>query len=122
MGVGASKVVNVWELESVAMSPTDSNSGTAGAASTITYVASPGNSHTISGVAWSYGASPTGGNLLIQDGSNTILNLDITAAGPGVIVFPRPKKGTPGANLVITLAGGGGSVQGRVNVLDHWLE
>ena len=122
MSVGPSKVVSVWELQSVPMAAADTNSGTPGGAATVQYAASPGNSHTISGIAWSYGSAPTGGNLLIQDGATTIFNMDITAAGPGVIVFPRPKKGTPGNALTITLAGGGGPIQGRVNVLDHWTE
>ena len=78
--------------------------------------------HTIGGIAWSYSAAPTGGNLQISDGANVIFNMDITAAGAGFIPFTPPKKGTANTTLTITLAAGGTGVSGKVSVLSHWTE
>jgi hypothetical protein len=79
-------------------------------------------SHVISGIAWSYSATPTGGNLQVIDGTTTILSLDVTAAGPGFLQFNPPLKNTAGAALTVTLAAGGGVVAGKVAVLGHWTE
>lgn len=76
----------------------------------------------IAGVAYSYSATPTGGKLTIADGSETVLDLDIPAAGEKVINFIPPRKGRPNRSMTITLASGGGSVQGKLAVLGHWTE
>lgn len=74
----------------------------------------------VGGVAWSYSNTPTGGNLTIKDGSNVVFNLDITAGGPGSILFRVPLRATPGNTLTITLAAGGASVSGKVVDLGAW--
>lgn len=91
-------------------------------AAIITYTAVAAAKHVIRGVAWSYDAAPTGGNLLIEDVSGTtVFSLDITAAGPGFI--PLTKKGAAiNTAMIITLSAGGGGVTGKVNVLEHWTE
>lgn len=103
--------------------PADKVVGGAGAAAVKTYAAVATKSHAISGVAWSYSAAPTGGNLKIEDGAGTVLlDMDITAAGPGHVPFTPPKRGTVNTDLVITLAAPGGAVVGKLNILGHWLE
>ena len=93
-------------------------------AAVITYAAAgAGVSHVISGVAWSYSAAPTGGNLKIEDASGTtVFSVDITAAGPGFIPFQSPLKGTANAAMILTLAAGGSGVTGKVDALGKWTE
>jgi hypothetical protein len=66
-------------------------------------------------VLWSYSATPTNGNLLIQHGSTTILSLDITNAGPGFL--PIPISNTGAQNLVATLAAGGTGVLSKIALI-----
>jgi hypothetical protein len=87
----------------------------------VTYALIATQVHVIGMVAWSYDSTPTGGNLTITDGATTILNLDIPLAGQGSIVFARPKRGTVGTAMVVTLASGAGGVKGKLTV-DHWTE
>ena len=89
-------------------------------AAVVTYAAVTDRQHSVSGVAWSYSAAPTGGNLKIEDGSGTtVFSIDITAAGPGVVYFTPPKTGTRNTALIITLAAGGSGVSGKVSILGH---
>jgi hypothetical protein len=111
-------------IESVDFSPGDVNAPAVNTAAVVAYAAPnpvDGSAHVINGIAWSYSAAPTGGNLKVEDGSgNVVFTMDITAAGPGVIDFPLPKAGSPNATLTITLAAGGSGVTGKVSVLGHW--
>jgi hypothetical protein len=66
----------------------------------------------LTGVIWSYDATPTGGNLLIQDGGSTICSFDITVAGPGFMDSPYPLFGN--AAMTLTLAAGGSGVKGKL--------
>jgi len=95
--------------------------GTANANAVVSYAAVVGQSNTISGVIWSYNGTPTGGRLTIQDGSATVRDIDITAAGPGEIVFPYPLQGTVGNAMTITLYAGGSGVVGKVQAANAWL-
>lgn len=91
----------------------------AGAAATITKAAATDRFHVLDWVAWSYDSAPTGGGLTITIGGVTYLDIDITAAGPGMMRFDPPiynPAETRNEAVVITLDGGGGSVQGKVNV------
>ena len=93
------------------------------AAATLSFLsAGTGNSHAIDaggGIAFSYGGSGTlsGGNLQISDGSNVVLTIDI--ANLGSYFLPYPAIFTPGQALTITLADGGASVLGKVNIVGH---
>lgn len=92
-------------------------------AAVVTYAAAGANvANVITGVAWSYNGAPTGGNIQVADGANVIFNEDVTAAGPGVFVFPRPKKGSSNTAMTVTLAAAGGSVAGKISALNHWTE
>ena len=85
----------------------------------ITYPGFSGKANYITGVAWSYNGTPTSGNLTIADGATTIFNLDITAAGPGFIPFPYPKKGSISGGMTVTLQTISG-ILAKVDVLNHF--
>lgn len=92
-----------------------------GGAATLTFTGYPGMRHVISGVVCSYDSDPAGGGLTIKDGSTTIFQVDIPAKGVYVIPLSNPIIITAGANLVVALLSGGGSVKGKVNAT-RWLE
>lgn len=75
-----------------------------------------GVSNILHAATWSYDGDPTAGTLTVQDGSAVWLKIDITAKGPGQIVFDPPLKGTAATAMVVTLAAGGAGVSGIVNV------
>ena len=101
----------------------DTASPAGNTAAVITYAAAgAGKYNCVGGIFWSYNATPTNGNLQIEDGSgNVIFSMDITAAGAGFIPFTPPKKGSANTALIITLAAGGSGVSGRVNAT-QWQE
>lgn len=102
------------------VSPADSVAATHAAAVITLAALGPGNSHLVDGLLVSYSAAPTGGGITVADGSNTILQADIIAAGPTVIPFR--KQGTPNTAMTITLADGGSGIVGKVNLLGHRLQ
>lgn len=84
---------------------------------TITLAATEGVFHVIDQLAWSYSAAPTGGEVTVTIDSVVVFSLDITAAGPGRIDFPGGLYvGPAGKVAVITLAAGGSSIVGKLNV------
>lgn len=107
----------------VAASASDVHAPAAATAAVVSYAAAgSGISHCVGQVSWSYSATPTGGNIKIEDGSgNTVFSMDITDPGPGTITFKPPKKGTTNTLLKITLASGAGSVVGKLSA-NHWTE
>lgn len=66
-------------------------------------------------VMWSYSATPTGGKLTIASASTTIHEVDIPAAGPGWADLDGLETAV-GEALSATLAGGSGSVLGKVTL------
>jgi hypothetical protein len=110
--------------KSIPAASADVNAPAVNTAAVVTYAASPGVAHVIGGVAWSYNAAPTGGNLKIEDVSGTVVfSVDITTAGPGFFQFARPKKSAAvNTALIVTLAAAGAAVTGKVSVLSHWTE
>lgn len=104
-------------------STTDVHAPNSATDAVVTYAASStGFAHIIAGVAYSYNATPTGGNLKIEDGSgNTIFSIDIPAAGAGQFYFTPAKQGTINRAMIITLASGGNGVTGKVSILGHWI-
>lgn len=106
-----------------AVSANDVHAPAANTAAVVTYAAVAGQSHIISGIAWSYDTDPTGGSLKIEDGAGTtVFQVGITSKGPGFFTFPQPKKGTTNTAMIITLAAGGASVTGKVSMLNHWTD
>jgi hypothetical protein len=110
-------------MTSIPASSSDVHAPAANTAAVVTYAAVSDRRHGLSGIAWSYSAAPTNGNLKVEDGSGTtVFSMDITAAGPGVVYFTPPKLGSLNTALIVTLAAGGASVSGKVSVLGHWKE
>lgn len=110
--------------QSRAAASTNVHAPASNTAAIVTYTAAgSGVSNVIGGIAWSYNATPTSGNLKIEDGSGTtVFSIDITVSGPGFIPFARPLKGTANTALIVTLAAGGSGVTGKVSVLSKWTE
>jgi hypothetical protein len=111
-------------LESRLSAAADVHAPSSNAAAIVTYAAGgAGVVHVISGVAWSYSAAPTGGNLKVENGSGvTVFTMDISTGGAGFIPFPFPKKGSANTAMITTLAAGGSGITGKVSVLNHWTE
>ena len=88
----------------------------------VSYSASSGVMQVIGGVGWSYSGTGTmAGQLTIQDESeNIVFQIDITDTGPGFIPFNPPITTGSGHGITVTLAGGGSSIIGKVNVLSYW--
>lgn len=63
---------------------------------------------------WSYSATPTGRLLLEAPVGNTLIDFDITAAGPGVLVPELVCQ--PNATLRATLYDGGSGVTGKLSL------
>ena len=98
------------------------HSPAAATAAVITIAAVAAKQHNIDCVVWSYSAAPTGGNLKVEDGAGvTVFSMDITSAGAGFIPFNPLMRGSVNTAMIVTLASGGGSVVGKVNVPAHWL-
>lgn len=110
--------------DAVAAAASDVHAPAVNTAAVVTYAAAgAGIAHAISGIAYSYSAAPTGGNLKVEDGAGvTVFSLDITAAGPDVVYFDPPKKGAANTAMIVTLAAGGAGVTGKVSVLSHWTQ
>lgn len=86
----------------------------ANTAAIVTVALTASKTTTVHGCQWSYSTSPTAGRLTIVTASTTILDLDITGAGPGGFNFMIP--GGAGEAVVITLAAGSGACVGKLNV------
>lgn len=110
-------------LQTIGVDTGDVHEPAANTAAVVTYAAATDRQHVISGVAWSYNAAPTGGSLKVENGAGTtVFIMGITAAGPGVILFPVPKAGATDTAMVVTLAAGGAAVTGKLSVLNHWVQ
>jgi hypothetical protein len=101
---------------SVAATTSNVHAPAAATAAVLTFAAVEGKRYVLRGVEWSYSATPTGGNIKVENGSGvTVFNADVPAAGANSIVFEPPIVGSPNTALVVTLASGAGSVVGKVN-------
>jgi hypothetical protein len=104
---------------SPAQLPSTPNKATAAAntAVTVTLAAVAGESHRLTYLAYSYSASPTGGQITITDGGTTIFDLDVTSSWE---VFeslpPGGIKCSTNSAVVLTLAAGGAGIVGKLNV------
>lgn len=74
----------------------------------------------ITSLSWSYNSAPTGGVITVVVNAVTILQLDVTAAGPGFVELPPGGlECALGQSAVITLTAAGAAVAGRVNVSSY---
>lgn len=95
------------------------NTATAAANTAVEIVlAAPdgGKRRAIHQVLLSYSEAPTGGGLTIADGATDVFDLDILAGGPTVLTFDPPLLGTAAVTMTVTLAAGGGTCVGKLNV------
>lgn len=116
---------NAWPTSARArdVAAADIHAPAAGNAAVITLDApGAGLRHVISGIAFSYGTTPTGGALSITENGVTVFVIQVPAAGWGVIPFNPPKRFGANLAVVITLASGGGAVVARLSLLGHWTE
>lgn len=87
---------------------------------TLTFAGVASYGWCIAGIAWSYSGTPTGGNITITDGGNTVFSVDVTTGGPGFVSFNPAMEATIGNTLVVTLAAGGAAIVGKLNLLGVW--
>ena len=92
------------------------------AAAVVTFAAVAGQSNIISGIAFSYSATPAAGSLTITDGGITVFSIDILSGGAGFIPFDAPVKAAANSALVVTLSAGGTAVVGKLSIFSHWRE
>ncbi len=90
----------------------------AATAAVVTLAADPIRPNVVKQIFYSYGATPSGGALQIEDGSGTIVwgPMPIGVAGLGTVNFDPPLAGTVNTALIVTLASGAGSVVGALYV------
>jgi len=87
------------------------------APATVTLAAVPGQRHRLTLLTASYSLAPSGGSVTVQDGSATILHIDITASGALQVALPPGGiAGSVGKAMTITLSAGGGAVVGSLSV------
>jgi len=99
----------------------DSETAAAATAVIITYSANA-ERHVIGQIIVSYNPAPAPGRLTIEDGSGVIVfDVDILVSGVTNIPFHPPIAGTPNTAMIVTLASGGGTSVGKLNVR-HWLQ
>lgn len=85
------------------------------AIATVTISASTGKRHHIIGLLFSYSAAPTGGRLTSTGLEGDEIDSDITAGGPGPILFP-PAVGSVSTTVTLALAAGGAGITGKLTV------
>ena len=95
----------------------DVNAPAAHTAAVVTYAAVAGKKHYLYGIAYSYSATPVGGNVKVEDVSGTtVFTADIAAAGPGQLLFDPPiVSGAANTAMIITLTDGGVAVTGKLS-------
>ena len=120
---GGNNIGDVDEA-AVACAAADIHAPAANTAAVVTYALIAALRHVITGFVWSYvGGIPVGGNVIITDGGATVFSMDIDESGPGIIVFPKPKRSTAvGTAMIITLAAGGAGITGKLSILNHYTE
>lgn len=77
---------------------------------------SGGSVHKIVQIDWSYSEDPAAGSVTIAFGSSTYV-VAVTNGGPGQLHFPYGVGNGPTEAVTITLAAGGGTAVGKLNVL-----
>lgn len=96
---------------------TDLHAPAGNTAAVVTEAADASRPHVLAGIYCGYSATPTGGNIKVEDGSgNTVFTLPLATAGPHLITFEPPRCGTKNTALIVTLAAGGGAVVGALNI------
>lgn len=95
--------------DTTALQSTSYNTQASGANGVVTINAVTNEYNVLDWVTWSYSVAPTSGGLTIVDSTNntTLLAIDITASGPGQLVFGDRGMVPPiSAALTVTLLDG----------------
>ncbi len=93
----------------------------ANTAAVVTLAAAGANKRRVVRTAgWSYSAAPTAGKVTISDAGTDVWAQDITGAGPAIETLEY--VGGVNTQIVVTLAAGGGTVVGKLNVLSYTLD
>jgi hypothetical protein len=100
-----------------------SHAPAAATAAVVTLNADADKVNILGQIFYSYTATPTGGEIKVEDEAGTVIfgPLDITAAGPGSFTFQPPIAGRKNKAMIITLASGAGAVVGTLTV-NAWKE
>ena len=125
LAANAGTIIGDVDEAPVAAASADVHEPNANTAAVVTYAASTGVKHVITGIAWSYaGGIPASGSLKVEDVSGTtVFVMGITEEGAGIITFPKPKKAAAANTaMIVTLAAGGSGVTGKLSCLNHWTE
>jgi hypothetical protein len=86
----------------------------ANTAAIITIAGVAGRKHILHQVQWSYSAAPVAGRLTVTVNAITVFDVDVISGGPGG--FGLEIAGGTNQAVVITLAAGGGTTVGKLNV------
>ena len=106
----------------VAVPFASSNHASADGAAVVTLAANTTKPIVLGQIHYSYSAAPAAGSTLkVEDGSTTVFEVHVTAAGPGSFTFDPPLAGTKNTAMTITLSDPGGSIIGKVTA-NAWLE
>ena len=100
---------------------TDTHAPADNTAAVLDYTGVMAVAHVIGQITWSYDADPTGGLITIENSTTVVFQAPITKGGPGQLTFNPPISTGTAQDLTITLAAGGGTVQGTLSAT-HWLE
>ena len=104
-------------FQGIGQTTNDTATAAANTAVVITYAAKSYGRHAIASITAAYSAAPTGGLIKVEDGAGTtVFQAQITAGGPTPLVFQFPMVMSENKACVITLAAGGGTVVGMLNV------
>lgn len=68
-------------------------------------------------VVFGYDGAPSGGLFSISRGATVVFSVPVIAGGMVNLAFPIPIRNLPDETLTFTLAAGGGSVKGYLNLL-----
>lgn len=103
-------------LQSIGPQPGHFATAAANTAVAITFQPTRARHEFAGTVVWSYSEDPTAGRLTITGGGFNF-DIDITSGGPGFIPFQVPMHAMDDAPIVFTLAAGGGTCVGKLNIL-----
>ena len=78
---------------------------------------SKGRVFTIHQIIFGYDKSPTGGLLSVSRGATVVLSVPVVSGGIQNLQFLAPIRNLPDETLTVTLAAGGESVIGYLNLL-----
>ena len=115
LGVGADGRTTPIRAGADSVATNEVHTPASNTAAVLTWAAETNVAHVVKDLIFSYTGTGTlaGGNLKIEDGSDTVFSMDITSKEWGCL--PITKQGHAGRAMTVTLAAGGTDVTGKVN-------